>query len=652
MTVSVSCPSCHLTVFVAEEDVLIATVTCRRCGLVFQPLGETESESAQSEAAVSANKPETSGFAQHLERNPSRMRARQQRFPRWVRIALCLLLLVGIGFTVVIVTKFRNVEPVEFRPQSPDESCQISFPTHAEWVNEPLTIINKRDHIESTIRLFVARNPRDGCDYVVRLVPLQPDRWLTGSRTDAETAVRDLTSSIRDGDIGRLEETTCNGYLAVQQVVRVPSQDLTFVVRGVAIDNQVYVMFVRGQSAQPENSDVQQFFNSFRHTTLPPPVTDYQAPDGEAFRPLGKIPKSSWAIFTPKGDTLYTNTPTSDWDERKFRQNDLAREALVQYEFPSLRQVAAFPLAEWGGVPHLDVKNQQFYLSGIVAHSYQISRYDLRQLKQNPLKKESANQPAAAFKFNLNDNLTPNCETVLAGDGRYLFMLMGYYSLSTDFGNTRQAAQATLCRIEPSTMRVDREMLIPAATGGVAASPDGKSVYVIANRQQTSCVVWEIDPDTWQVRRELKPRLRATHDFITASSSGLLFLNGIEAHQHSSVTRPVTVLDPTTEPPRERRLTARPDNRPLVTDGRRLVIAPAKWPYQPLSYWDVEGELKTHRANLLGDINQQREQNYYSQTQPVLSPDSRAILLGNGRVYWLAGAGSLPEVDPSAKWQP
>ncbi|MCI0703797.1 MAG: hypothetical protein L0241_22285 [Planctomycetia bacterium] len=57
------------------------------------------------------------------------------------------------------------------------------------------------------------------------------------------------------------------------------------------------------------------------------------------------------------------------------------------------------------------------------------------------------------------------------------------------------------------------------------------------------------------------------------------------------------------------------------------------------------------RPRNLGELPETgRDDKPYS--RPTLAPDSRYLLLPNGKVYWLAGAGPMPEVDPSAKWKP
>ena len=34
----------------------------------------------------------------------------------------------------------------------------------------------------------------------------------------------------------------------------------------------------------------------------------------------------------------------------------------------------------------------------------------------------------------------------------------------------------------------------------------------------------------------------------------------------------------------------------------------------------------------------------------VVSPDGKCLIASNGCVYWLAGGGPLPEIDPEASW--
>ncbi|MCI0703796.1 MAG: hypothetical protein L0241_22280 [Planctomycetia bacterium] len=391
---------------------------------------------------------------------------------------------------------------------SPDETFSLKFPAPAEWVEEPLTITRGKERVDSSIRIFRGRNEQDGFDYAVRVVNLKEDRLFAGSEKDAEQATTELAGLVLGGQSEKAEPMTTNNYPGVQIVVRAPSRGVTYVLRGVAVEDRAYVMFVRGPGVSPDLPQVKEFFDSFRHATVPPPSTDYRPPEGEAFRPLATIPGFYWAAFSPKGDYLYTDCPSFDWWQRRFQSDRLATGVLAQYEVPSFRLVAAFPLKDSGYVHHLDWKNQRLYLSCMSAATgeparYWISRYDIADLKQNPLEKLHVNPPASIFEYGPEQNKRGG-EFVLSGDGRYLFLLSGDFSLSIA-GGKRNPGNAVLFRIDVNTMKIDREMNVPLATGGLAASPDGKSVYVIANRQESSCSVWDIDPDTWQLHRELKP---------------------------------------------------------------------------------------------------------------------------------------------------
>src|SRR5262249_51004892 len=158
--------------------------------------------------------------------------------------------------------------PAKFRTQSPDESVELAFPEGAGWVNEPLGILANENSIEPPTRMFKG-NGRD-VDYSVMVVPLDPKRWYLGLEWDAREALRGATRFASEEQLGPLEQVTCNGYPATQQVIS-GRQNRPFVFRVVAVNDTAYVMFVSGHRISENDSRVQKFFDSFRHAEVPPP---------------------------------------------------------------------------------------------------------------------------------------------------------------------------------------------------------------------------------------------------------------------------------------------------------------------------------------------------------------------------------------------
>jgi hypothetical protein len=320
---------------------------------------------------------------------------------------------------------------------------------------------------------------------------------------------------------------------------------------------------------------------------------------------------------------------------------DKSEWVLVRYDYPSFRPTAPCALKH-GGPVVIDPSGSDLYVCDYSSRhdaspEARFARYRLADLRPQPATAVE-NRPLGVCAIPVKAALGLGCTTVLAGDGRYLFFLEGKFrDKYWDKEFTQLIADGTLHRVDTTTMKCDRQMRIPLATGRLAISPDGTSVYVVADRQQASAAIWDIDPVRFVVRRELRPS-KAAINHIQCTASGFLVLSGVEEYAHQFHSRRVRLLAPdgTEHKPR---LTARSRLAPLVTDGRLLVT---RKEFGTLELWDLEGELKTMRARCLGELKADTA---------ALSPDGRVLLLPDGRVYWLAGAGDPPMVDPASKWK-
>lgn len=516
-------------------------------------------------------------------------------------------------------------------PDAPEVT--VEFPGAPTAADEPIEVVNERGTVvgKKSLRTFVARNPRDGWDYGVRVGRLKQannagpelDVFLDW-RGNAEVAARELSGLVRNGELGPVEPTTCNGYPAVQRVVRIKGT-IASVVRAVGIDDQDYALFVRGPGVDPDSPSVRRFFDSFRHAHVPPPTADHTPPTGDAFKPMARVSGWSAAAFTADGRHFYTT----------------AVGTLTRYEFPSCRRVATFPISKnfWGSIL-VDEHNRRVFIPDAIkpeginsgtAYGSRIERYDLS------FDAGVANRSANGFVIS-PESAGRLCEMVLCGD--YLFVLAGK---PTD-GDRIVPADCTLHRINPATMTCDRQMKIPLATGGLTEAPNGAAVYVVAKREQKSAAIWEIDPVRFEVRRELRAPNPALN-YVRSIASGQLVLGGVEEYAHNLYPQKVRLLDPNGDG-RTRRFQASSRLPPLVTDGRLLVTikGSAVEPWD-IELWDVEGELRTLRPRRLGSM---RVKPIHA---AVLSRDGKALLLSSGQVYWLAGAGDPPEVDPDSKWK-
>jgi len=566
--------------------------------------------------------------------------------------------MLGLSFAIiagVAVWFFMRVQSFSPQTYSPDETFSLKFPGPAEWKDEPLTLARGRERPDPTVRLFKGHNPRDGFEYAVRIVDLKEDRTFESSEKDAEAAVKELADLILRGQTEKAQAVTVNGYPGMQVIVRLPETDTTYVLRGVAIEDRAYVMMVRGANVTPELPQVKEFFDSFQHATIPPPELNYSAPPNPAFHPLATLEGLS-AFLSSEQDVLYTvgGVPSDLVPENDPLVQKRSVGAITRYHYPSFRRTAAYPISESGNAM-FDAANGRVYVAASTmwqrvgrhhTQKFRISRFDIATLRQGPMTKEGANQPVGTTAERPS-MLGTGGAFVLTPDGKHLFALVGGFVHVWSFPQfPREAGDATLHRFDPTTLALTGTMTIPKATGGIAVSPDGNSLYVVANRQDRSSEIWEIDSQSLTKRRELRSKYPGLVDYISCSSRGQLFLSGLASGTATDSAAPVRMIDPTKNPPVERRLFAQSSAITGVRDGRLLLSYRQKGgramnPEIVAELWDVEGELRTHRPRKLGELKG------YS----TFGPDGKWIW-NSSRIHWLAEASPLPVVVPDRRWNP
>jgi hypothetical protein len=568
---------------------------------------------------------------------------------RWLPVGgVVILTLVAVGFFAD-----RYARQSTITVHKPDDTFQLSFPGKAQWVNEPFTVFKADGKTtESSLRLFRTGRAGEGWTgrgevYAVRVVILDPNRGgFESHQADATSATVELVSLINKGQAGVAEEVECNGYPATQVIVSAPDNRV-FVLRGVAIEDQVYVLLVSGEGIKPDLPRAKDFFDSFRHATIPPPPADYKPIEGLAFRPLAKVPSNYWAAFAPSGDAVYMDgAPKELWPKDDTFGEKRSPGVLTHYHYPSFRFEAAYPLSEHGTHALFDWTKGRVFVIGTelteldTLKAYRISRFDIDKLKKGPLTKIAANRPVATTSIPMPNSF--GRAFAISPNGQYVFALVSWIPPQ----GQQNAGPARLCRYDATTLELQKQTDVPQATGALAVSPDGKSLYVVANRKRdNSASLWEYDPSTWTLRRELKFKSPGAFEWMRCPRNDRLFLAG-------------RVIDPSANPPTERQLAS--GGEPLTTaspDGRLLLafrVDGTAW------LWDVETELVTLRPRKLGQLRVSEHLNPHSSwlyhSEPIISPDGKCILLCEGfsssRVFWLAGAGPLPEVDSAVKWMP
>ena len=204
-------------------------------------------------------------------------------------------------------------------------------------------------------------------------------------------------------------------------------------------------------------------------------------------------------------------------------------------------------------------------------------------------------------------------------------------------------------RLETEGMTVTATLSLPDTLRrqpwGMCLSPDGKTLYLSADEIQ------EIDTNSWQVRRKLPARGAAAA--LACGPDGKLYevdamtltrtdpaAPGAPTVQKFSLFEAIQVRGLVVSPDGKRLYATSSDSSVFSFDVReafefgRFVVAP-KSLHDPARGIRLSMPQVTLPGTTVGG---------------VISPDGKCLLLRSGQVYWLTGAGPLPEVDAAVKW--
>ncbi len=555
-----------------------------------------------------------------------------------------------------------------------DETCQLLFPGKPDWVDEPFTVVDARTGKvvqQSTLRLFKYEDPRTGNSFSVRSYDRFESLMTTSDEELTRWAVDQFAFLVKDGQRGPVTNGVFGGLIGAECVVTVPTTGKTFAFRAMTESGKIYEMVVYGPTAGPGNPDTATFFDSFRLQTRGP-LPSNPAPTDD-LRPLAKIPHFTAGGFAGSGTFVAVR------DQHVSGGQGYTLTKAARYQYPTFRPDGEFVIDRPIGPVAVDGPRALIYSAyreveklppdpnkpgSINLRSwYWLAAYPVPACgtplptKTTPSPHRSVPsypiaEPQAKARFDVDHE--PRLVTPSA-DGRHVFVAAS---------RKENQSPVRLLRLAAATLAAGTEIELENPIAVLRESADEQTVYAICygykmtdqiDSWRAGGVVHEVDRVTWSVRRST--RIAAT-PFGAANGPGKsLWITAREQPRgtHNDPTHiRMTVLDLGADPPRQRVLGTYPP-RLFVTAyldrSRAYFYGPRMLDYDVAS-WDARAALdgwtrviKSHTARVTD-----HRVDYPSWVAPILSPDGKCLVLGNGRACWLAGAGEPPAVDPAAAW--
>ncbi|VTR93990.1 unnamed protein product [Gemmata massiliana] len=710
MDVLVSCPACRFSVSVPEEDVLTAEILCRRCRHVFGPLGPDVPLPPPPVPPPEPSYPKIPAYVapvtirgkprRRSDRPPASERSaavpvrrgRPRRVWPWVTGAAVVLFgLLAIGGTAQWAIKRANGEGTWTRHSPPNApEIDLEFPITPAAADERVALLRVgtgETMGHESFRVFKCELS-NGETYAVwtRTVPLDVLRGTIDAQYRRD-AVLKLPSHVRGGDWRQFQRrvVATGGYESNECFVPQGNGNRSYVVRTVLIEDRLYTLFVTGPTVTPDAPRVVRFFDSFRHGRVPPEdiwTEPQDTPDPDALRLVARIEPNSGAAFAPNLNAVFVSngrgTPAAP-TRNPVKGTPVSPRVVVpagsrdgyhalhvtRYHFPSFRTETVMPVGGqftvvavdevggrvrgWGAGPRTGASGWARERAGDVAYRLPApGALDWKEPRawETPVEPDQYNPAAVSL---------PALHRLLDPDRRGLYSMAG---TSGTFFTAEWAYKPELLRaVEYPALTLRAELTVPNSRNALTVAPDAARVFVLTGTvapptapefgadyvgQRSVVVLKEIDADTLRVRRDVPLRADVTH--IAAIGGNRLIGFGC-ARPPSTSMRPHSrsvLIDLNTDPPHERLvplpLTVQWDELRHLLHGNRLYTLGAN----KLHVFDVSGAA-AGRVRLIGETKVQG-------TEMFISPDGKYLVMNDGCVYWLGGAGPLPPVDPEARW--
>lgn len=416
----------------------------------------------------------------------------------------------------------------------------------------------------------------------------------------------------------------------------------------VVVGNKVYGVRATGADASHEDPDFKALLDSLRVPGLANRPPRPPAPEGD-LRPIAKLPLTHRLLSDPDSGGGAV-CPTSGAAFFALTQSG-SEERLLRYRYPSFAPDGEYklPRGVYAMVPD-DRRNRLYFTAGqYVQRSVppgkdtELVRFDVGAAPGAGKTERVEGWASAKFTGRLS-------QLAVAPDGRFVYAL-----------HTGQKDEVELVRVDAQEMAAAGWLQLAPGTRSLCLSPDGKTLYAgvdgggVPGTPDRKCRVQEIDGATLKERRSFVVRGRP--EVLVCGAGGALFLPG---------TGCLTCVTPTAPgPPAPRPIADIERGRSLLPtpDGKRLyVTGEHAFPYSI----DAEEAARHGRlviapkgmAENLGAMSGRLSTTEYDvfhepfSAPGSISPDGKCLLLNSGHVFWLAGSGPEPVVDPATAWDP
>ena len=544
-------------------------------------------------------------------------------------------------------------------PESPEVA--VEFPGPAGASRELIDVVNPRSgkvEGQESFPVFKCELPNDE-SYAVRVetVPWFVLRGTADART-REDKLMAIPSLLRGSDwrqFQRRYSVPCGGYVSDECVVPTAAGGRSYVFRSILVEDRVYTLFVGGRDVSNEQPRVQRFFDSFRHARIRPEATVSHPPiatDPDELRLLARVAAHNAVVFAPRSNAVFVscgggapnprNThPLTGERVPPLRLSPdhayLGGSYIVRYHYPSFRLEAGMPVTDFFFALKADEKGGRIVgvgAGGVVAHTLPA-----------PVDKSDWGRRVAPVERFPNTGMGMRAAWARAPDGGRMYMLL------TGPHHPRPALRC----FDLTAMTWAGELSLPDARDGLTLTPDGTRLYAVTG-PPTGKQVWfgagppgatlhEIDAATLRVRRTMPLRSELTH--LAAIGDGRLLGIGGQSPPPNVTSRGLRwpLIDLTADPPGERLLSVSGGGEQHVVVKNRLYATSTGG---SIDSWDVSGGAtgRITRAGSVAGVTGGQGDSF------AVSPDGKCLIATDGRVYWLAGAGPLPEVDQAARWKP
>lgn len=679
MDVIVSCPECRLSVPVPEESVLTAVIVCPRCRHTFGPSGPDvpppePPPPARSYPKIPAYTPSPAPPRAVRPQRPTResadragpTRSHRGRVWPWVVVVVAFVGVCGlfsVGGVVWWALQRANGEGTWARHSPPDApEIELEFPATPAVATERVdTVDNRTGKVVSTSQT----DPMFKCElangetYAVLVRPVPWAALRSKERlSPRREAVMALPSLVRGRNGGELRESIPTaGYDSDECFV--PNTDgRAHVFRAILLEDRVYTLFVRGPEVSRDAPRVQRFLNSFRHTRIAPGQTAPQPTvrsDPDELRLAARVTPHGSAVFAPKLNAVFVacgeGTLWTPWDTHprtgkpvkpvQVKQPGASIPHIVRYHYPSFRLEGVMPIKNQFHVLAVDEAAGRVtgagawtgHVQGIYRQDIMCVAHDVPQPSDAPIAWFTRAEPVATYP-GTGMNVSP--ERHFSADGARLYMTLRppfdqYVVRAFDLRATNWAGAVVLPDIRP----------------GASASPDGSRVYALTWKKDPASVGWnipgstlhEIDSATMRVRRAVP--LRSAVNRVACVGDGRVLAFGGGDDPWGGVEQPLRTvsIDLTVDPPRESLLDAIDHFSQHALRGTRLYTLGGS-----MTAWDV-ADVAAGRMTQAAQVTRGQSKGF------VVSPDGKCMILDDGRVYWLSGAGPMPEIAPEARWE-